>query len=460
MASRKNRKQKCSKTTASLPVLNGDAAGIDIGATELYAAVPHDRADETVRRFDMFTSDLQDLAQWFKDCKIKTVAMESTGVYWIPVFQILESHGFEVCLVNARHVKHVPGRKSDVSDCQWLQYLHAVGLLRGSFRPPDDICAIRAILRHRDRLVNYASAHVQHIQKALNQMNLHLHHVISDITGKTGLAILDAIVSGERDPAKLARLRDPRIKASTEVIQKSLVGDWRDEHLFTLEQALTLYRSYQTLIDQCATKIQSLLKSSHADSAEAPKKEPDVAFDQEKAQSQSETFDLRSELQRLFGTDLTLIPGIAVASVQKLYSEIGSNLKAQFETASRFVSWLGLCPDNRISGGKKLSVKTRDVQCPAATTLRLAAQALHGSKSAMGDYYRRMRTRLGAPKAITAAAAKLARILFHLITTGKSYDESIFERIESEARIRRQGRLFKMARELGFNLVPIESNAT
>jgi len=255
------RKRRSAKTTQSMPVLNPDAAGIDVGATEVFAAVPQDRSEQPVRSFATFTPDLEALADWFEECHIKTVAMESTGVYWIPLFQILESRGIEVCLVNARHVKNVPGRKTDVADCQWLQYLHAVGLLRGSFRPPQAICAVRSILRHRDMLVRYAGSHVQHVQKALNQMNLHLHHVISDITGKTGLAILDAILAGERDPAKLAELRDHRIKAEASVIEKALIGDWRDEHLFTLRQALATWRHYQKQIDECDLEIVQLLAS-------------------------------------------------------------------------------------------------------------------------------------------------------------------------------------------------------
>ncbi len=267
-----SRRARRAQTTAALPVLNPNAAGIDIGATSLFVAVPADRAAQPVRAFGTFTEDLIAIADWLTACGAQTVAMESTGVYWIPLFQILETRGFEVCLVNARHVKNVPGRKSDVADCQWLQYLHAVGLLRGSFRPPDAVCAVRSLLRHRDTLVTYAAAHVQHMQKALTQMNLQLHHVISDLTGKTGLAIVDAILAGERDPVVLAQLKDYRIKASTETIAKALRGDWRPEHLFTLRQALAAYRHYQQLITDCDQEAERMLREfdTQVDPEEVP----------------------------------------------------------------------------------------------------------------------------------------------------------------------------------------------
>src|SRR5215471_6519067 len=244
----------------SLPCIEADAAGIDVGATEVYVAVPADRDSKPIRCFATFTEDLQALAAWLLACRIRTVAMESTGVYWIPVFQILEARGIQVCLVNSQYVKHVPGRKTDVADCQWLQYLHTVGLLRGSFRPDDAICQVRSLLRHRDGLVEMAAEHIQHMQKALSQMNLQLHHVLSDLTGKSGMAILDAILAGERSPQVLANLRDGRVQASPEAIVKSLVGDYRREHLFTLRQSLESYRHYQALMAACDHEIEDYLK--------------------------------------------------------------------------------------------------------------------------------------------------------------------------------------------------------
>ena len=276
----RRRKQEAKAQQAVLPLMRPDAAGIDIGATEIWVAVPVDRAAENVRSFPTFTQDLYGLADWLKQCGVKTVAMESTGVYWIPLFQILEDRDFEVCLVNARHVKNVPGRRTDVSDCQWLQFLHSVGLLRASYRPEQEVCAVRSLLRHRESLVQMASTHVNHIQKALDQMNLQLHHVISDITGQTGLAIVDAILAGERDPWVLAKLRNERIKATKEVIAKSVVGDYRAEHLFTLRQSPAAYRSYQKLIDDCDHEIRRSLEEFQpprqpgAPSDEAPQNQP------------------------------------------------------------------------------------------------------------------------------------------------------------------------------------------
>src|SRR6266566_3981836 len=307
-----SRKRKNNKTKIGAPVLhclNPNAAGVDVGATEIYLAVPADRDPQPVRHFSTFTEDLHAAADWLKACNIATVAMESTGVYWIPLFQILEARGFTVFLVNARHVKNVPGRKSDVSDCQWLQYLHSVGLLSGSFRPEQAVCTVRSILRHRDSLVQMASSHVQHMQKALDQMNLQLHHVISDITGLTGMAIVEAILEGKRDPLALAKLRDPRIKATQSTIAKALVGDYRREHLFTLRQSLAAFRHYQQLIAACDVEIERCLASfqSKIDPTQHPLRK---SQDRHKPRRNELRFDLRSHLYRIFGVDLTRIPGV------------------------------------------------------------------------------------------------------------------------------------------------------
>jgi transposase len=458
-----SRKQKSNpksnpKTGASvLSCLNLNAAGVDIGATEIYVAVPGDRDPQPVRCFPTFTEDLHAAAAWLKACHIETVAMESTGVYWIPLFQILEARGFKVFLVNARYVKNVPGRKSDVSDCQWLQYLHSVGLLRGSFRPEQAVCSVRSILRHRDSLVQMASSHVQHMQKALDQMNLQLHHVISDITGMTGIAILEAILAGERNPHTLAALRDRRIKASADTIAKSLVGDYRREHVFTLRQSLAAFRHYQELIAACDREIaQSLeqFESKLDPPVDPPPASPSPSNDGSKLRASEPAFDLQTHLHRIFGVDLTQVPGINVLTTQTLLAEIGPDF-SHFANGPALTSWLGLCPDNRISGRKVLSVKTRKVKNRAATALRMAAQSLHRSQSFLGHFYRRMRTKLGAPKAITATAHKLARILYHMVTTGHAYDETICAQNEVQNRKRMETRLRKQARELGLQLVAI-----
>lgn len=432
------------------PFINPDAAGIDIGATELYVAVPPDRTEKPVRRYETFTEDLVSLALWLKSCGIRLVAMESTGVYWIPVFQILEDHGLEVCLVNARHVKNVPGRKTDVSDCQWLQYLHSVGLLRGSFRPPQQVCAVRSLVRHRDSLIQMASVHVQHMQKALTQMNLQLHHVISDLTGATGLAILKAILAGERDVQQLAKLRDRRVKASKTTIAKSLVGDYRAEHLFTLDQSLKSYQHYQGLIADVDQEIGAHLRAF--DSQVDPVKNPLPPAP--KPERHQPSTNLRAELYRLTGVDLTAIPGIQASTAHTLFAEIGRDV-SKFPSAKHFASWLGLSPENRISGGRILSVKTRTVSSRAARALRMAALGLYRSQNSMGDFFRRMRAKLGTPKAITATAHKLARIIYHLLKTKSPFDQTQFARHEKQHRNRMEAKLKQQAKAFGFALVPV-----
>jgi len=454
--SRSTPKEKNVQAAASLPALHPNAAGIDIGATEIYVAVPPDRTEQPVRSFPTFTPDLLVLADWLQACRVETVAMESTGVYWIPLYAILEDRGLEVLLVNARHLQSVPGRKSDVRDCQWLQHLHAVGLLSGSFRPPKEVCAVRSVLRHRDTLVTMAATHTQHMQKALTQMNLQLHHVLSDLTGKTGLRILDAILLGERDPETLADLRDRRVKANAETIRKSLQGDYREEHLFTLRQALTAWRQYQLWIGECDAEIERLLQA-FAPPDDPPEEKPTEALTEAQTipekSDPAQRFDLRQEMTRLLGVDLTTVPGLQAPSVHRLFAEIGRDLSA-FPTAKHFVSWLGLCPDNRISGGKILSAKTRPVNHRAATVFRLAAQTLHHSQSALGQFYRRMRSRLGAPKAITATAHKLARIVYHLLQSKEPYEDSAFAQTELRYQSRKLQRLRKEASALGFTLAP------
>ena len=450
------RRQRRTTRAVTTPVLHPHAAGIDIGATELYVCVPLDRDPQPIRRFGTFTEDLHALADWLQACGVTTVAMESTGVYWIPLYQLLETRGLEVCLVNARHVKNVPGRKTDVQDCQWLQYLHAVGLLRASFRPPETVCAVRSLLRHRDALVQLAATHTQHLQKALSQMNLQIHHVLSDITGVTGLAILDALLAGERDPQVLARHRDHRVKASAETITKALVGDYRSEHLFTLRQSLDAYRQYQRLIGECDREVARLLGAfaSTVDPAQHPLPAAPASRRKSRGIPAIPGFDLRLELYRVLGTDLTQVPGLQTPTVHTLFAELGADL-SPFPSGAHFASWLGLCPDNRISGGQILSVKTRHVKHRVATALRLAAQSLFRSQSVLGGFFRRMRAKLGAPKAITATAHKLARIIYHLVTTRQPYDESRLAAAEAAHRRHSESRLRAQARALGFQLVPV-----
>ena len=452
----RSRRAKKPRTTQSQPLVRPHAAGIDVGSTELYVAVPADSDPEPVRTFATFTEDLHALADWLERCQVKTVAMESTGVYWIPIFQILEARGLEVCLVNARHVKNVPGRKTDVTDCQWLQYLHSVGLLRASFRPPARVCAVRSLWRHRDTLIRYAGSHVQHMQKALTQMNIQLANVISDLTGRTGLAIIDALLAGERDGEKLAELRDHRIKADAQRIAKSLEGDWKPEHLFTLRQARLTYSHYQAMIAECDTQISVFLRGFESRVDRTAQPLPKRTSSHVRPQRNEPGFDLRGELYRILGVDLTQVPGLQSTTASAFLSEVGPSVE-RFATPKHFASWLGLCPDNRITGGRILSAATRDVKSRTACALRMAAQSLHRSQSALGDYFRRMKARLGAPEAITATAHKLARILHHLIKNRCAYDQSIFAREEELHRQRREKNLRKQAALFGFQLTPLQS---
>lgn len=449
---RKTKRSGQATRPENIPILNPNAAGMDIGADEIYVAVPADRDGQPVQRFATFTSELGRLSEWLKQCRIDTVAMEATGVYWIPVYQILETSGFELCLVNARYFQNVPGRKTDVSDCQWLQRLHSAGLLRGSFRPAQEVCVLRSLTRHRDNLIRLAATHVLHMQKALDQMNVQLHHVLSDITGLSGLAILDAILAGERDPRVLARLRDGPVKASEETMVQALTGDYRDEHLFTLKQSLAAYRQYQKLMKACDREIEQQLKQFDAkvDVKAKPLAPPKVR--RKKLFSNEPRFDLRSHLYRIFGVDLTAVPGISVLTAHTILAEIGPDI-SKFRSAAAFASWLGLCPHNDISGGKVLSVKTRRVNNRAALAFRMAANALFRSQSPLGDFFRRMRAKLGAPAAITAAAHKVARIVFHMLSTRQAYDETILVRNEWQFRIRAEARLRAQAKALGYSVV-------
>lgn len=446
MAKTKQRKHR--KLDRSLPVMRVNAGGIDIGATEIFVAVPADRDTETVRSFPTFTQDLHALADWLQQCRVDTVAMESTSVYWIPLFQILEARGIEVHLVNAQHVHHVPGRKSDVLDCQWLQYLHSVGLLRASFRPEQAICEIRSFMRHRENLVQMACVHVQHMHKSLDQMNLQIHHVISDITGVTGLAIVDAIVAGNTNPQELAQLRDYRIKASLETVTKSLVGDYRPEHIFTLKQSLKLYRYYQQLIADCDQEVQQRIESFETKDGGSAS----PANSSGSAPSTAPAFDLRSHLERIFGVDLTAIPGFDVLRVQTIFSELGADL-SDFPTPASFSSWLNLCPKDGASAGRRIRGPKLKTKNRVTQAFRMAGQALHNNKSFLGDYYRAQRARFGAIKAAKNAAHKLSRIFYHLVTTRQPYDESVFAKLDAHSQHRRLRKLQTLAKQLGYSLV-------
>jgi transposase len=445
---------KSNKRMDQLPVLHPDAAGVDIGASEIFVSVPQDRDAKPVRSFPTFTRDLNNLVDWLQRCRIRTVAMESTSVYWIPLYQILEERGMDVCLVNAQYVRNVPGRKTDVSDCQWIQYLHSVGLLRPSFRPPAEICAIRSLWRHRASLIQMAAEHVLHIQKALDQMNLQIHRVLSDITGQSGQRILDAILAGQRDALLLARLCDPRVKSSHDTIAKALEGDYRTEHLFALRQSLAGYRYYQTLIVEVDGEMGRYLAGLPTGSETDSKLPPQTKKTKHRRQHHEPTaFDLRGELYRIVGVDLTDVPGISSVTAHTILCEIGTDL-TRFRNASAFASWLGLCPEKQISGGKVLYTKSRQVKSRVASALRIGANSLHHAKNYLGEFFRRIVRRLGKAQAITATAHKLARILYHLLTTKEPYKEEVFKSSEADTLRRAESRLRKQAAQLGWTIVP------
>ena len=452
-------KKKTKIKLNSLSLIQPDAAGIDIAHREHWCAVPSNRSDKPVRRFGTFTEDLEKMADWFKECGVKTVAMESTGVYWIPAFQVLERRGFEVRLVNARHVKNVSGRKSDVLDCQWIQRLHSYGLLNASFRPADQICVLRSYLRYRDELVSARSVQCQHMQKALQQMNVQLHQVLSEITGASGLRIIEAILAGERSVQTLAALADRRVRASKATIQKALRGDYRAEHLFVLQSAFDLHGTYEKKIHSCDEQIiaQMAQLPDRVDSTKTPL--PPRKAGRLPCRDMVAGKDLRQELYRCSGVDLTAIEGIGVLTAQVVLSEIGLEMD-RWKTQKHFASWLGLCPDNRVSGGKVLSSHTRHVVNPMADALRIAATTLQNSKTAMGAYYRRMRGRLGAASAVTATAHKLARLIYSLLKHGELYVRQGMETYERKYRERMFHNLKKTAATFGFELTQKEQLVT
>ena len=437
----------------ALTLKHPNAAGIDVGAESHFVAVPPDRDDKPVREFRSFTEDLHRIAQWLSNCGVDIVAMESTGVYWIALYEFLESKGFTVYLVNARHVKNVSGRKSDVLDCQWIQQLMSYGLLSGAFRPSDEICALRAVSRQREMLLKYQSQHVQHMQKALAQMNIQIVNVIADSVGETGQKIVRAIIAGQRDPYTLASLRNYRVKASEEEIAKSLQGNWRQEHLFSLKQAVALFDAYSEQLRQCDCQLQKMLQ-------ELKQYDGEHIYSKARSRKKNEPqFDLRSYLVGMCGVDLTRIDGIEVTTALKIMAEVGPDL-SRFPSVKHFTSWLGICPGTKISGGKKLSGKSRAGANRAAQALRLAAHALRASKSALGAYYRRLCSRLDKAKAITAAAHKLARLVYTMLTRGTEYVDKGQEYYEERYRQRVVHNLNKKAAAMGFVLMPAPEKAS
>lgn len=443
---------KPAKARAALTITHPNAAGIDIGSAAHFVAVPPDRDEQPVREFASFTVDLNAIADWLTACGVDTVAMESTGVYWIPLFELLESRGFTVFLVNARHVKNVSGRKSDVLDCQWLQQLMTYGLLSGAFRPVEQVCVLRALYRQRGMLLRSQGRHVQHMQKALTQMNIQLTNVLSDVVGESGQKILRAIVAGERDGQVLGAMKNVRVRASVEQIAKSLQGNWRAEHLFALKQALGAFDFVGTQLAECDTEIELQLQRLQVHDG-------DPAKGKKRGRARNAPrFDLRTQLFRMCGVDLTRIDGIDVTTALAVVSEVGADM-SRFPSVKHFTSWLGLCPGTKITGGKVMSGKTKRVVNRAAQALRLAAAALRSSKSALGAYFRRMCSRMDKPKAVTAAAHKLARLIYTMLTKGQEYTDQGQEYFEERYRERVLRALSQRATKLGMQMVPIAQPA-
>ena len=437
-----------------LGLVHPHAAGLDIGAAEIWAAVPPDRDQPSVRPFGTFTPDLQALAAWLAACGVTSVAMESTGIYWIPIFEMLEARGLEVYLVNARHIKNVPGRKSDVADCQWIQRLHSYGLLSASFRPEAEMVVLRAYLRQRTMLIEHRAAHIQHMQKALHLMNLQLTQVLSDVTGVSGMAIIRAIVAGERRPAKLAKLRNGRCQRSEAEIAKALTGSYRAEHLFALKQALTLYDAYSTQLAECDREIE---RHYAAIKPRFDPDDPDTPLGPDpKTNTHSKNapdFDVRRQLFQLVGVDLTEVHGLHVSSVQQLLAEIGTDLR-KFPTVKHFCSWLGLAPHNDITGGRVVRSQTIKNHNRAGQVLRLAAQSVGRGQSALGAYYRAMKGRVGATQATVATAHKLARIIYFMLRDRRPYQPISPEAYAQQQHSRQIAALQRKAAKLGFALQP------
>lgn len=424
-----------------------NAAGIDVGASSHWVAVPKQVVAEPVREFGSMTDDLHAVADWLLACGVDTVALESTGVYWIPIYEVLEQRGLKVWLVDARQMKYVPGRKSDVLDCQWLQKLMSLGLLRGAFRPGDEVCVLRAVVRQRELLLAEQASWVLRMQKALVQMNIQLTEVLTDVMGRTGQAIIRDVVAGQRDPAILALHRHGRVKASVADIKRALTGNWRDEHVFVLAQALAMYDSLAQLVAECDTKIEALLVPMGC-------QEVKLSGPGKRAGKNGPSFDLRTALARWSGVDLTRINGLAVTSALTVLSEIGPDF-SRFANVKHFCSWLGLCPGTKVSGGKVLSARTRRSTNRVRQALKLAAMSLSRNSSALGAFYRRMCARMDKPRANTAVAHKLARMIYFMLTRGEEYVDQGQQMYEEQQRQRSIAALRRRAAGLGFAIEPV-----
>ncbi len=443
-----------SQSFGSMNRIQPHAAGVDIGAHEIWCCVPAENDTQIIRPFGSYTVDLHAIADWFDQHGIVTVAMESTGVYWIPLFEVLELRGFQCCLISAHSIKRVPGRKTDILDCQWIQTFHSYGLLQASFRPQADLVALRTLLRHRAQLIQHRAPHIQHMQKALLQMNIQLSQVLSDVTGETGQRIIRSIVAGERDPYKLAALRNYRCKKSEEEIAKALTGTWRQEHLFVLKQALALYDFYTLQLQDCDDQIESTYALTRPDwPCDTPDDLPPRKPGSNSKNAPKHEQEIRRHLIRISGVDLVAVDGFSVSLAQTVLSEIGTDM-SKWPTVKHFCSWLGLAPKNDISGGKVLRSRTVKNKNRAAQAFRAAASSVTRADCAFGAFYRRKKSQLGPAQALVATAHMIARTVYCMLKNKVPYTRISATSYDKRYRDQQVRYLKRKAAKLGFQLIP------
>ena len=451
--SKRNPKLAESRPFAGMSQIHAHAAGIDIGAHEIMVCVSGPDNTQIVRSFGNYTVDLYAIADWLQEHGIQTIAMESTGVYWIPLFEVLEGRGFECCLISSRSLRRVPGRKSDVIDCQWIQTLHSYGLLESSFRPEADLVALRTLLRHRAQLIEHRAPHILHMQKAMLQMNIQLSQVLSDVTGETGQAIIRSIVAGERNPEKLAALRNFRCKKSEEEIGKALTGTWRQEHLFILEQSLAFYDFYTAQLNACDAEIERTYQLTRPgwEPGDLKNTQPRPGKRQSRAKNAPDEDHVAAHLQRICGVNPAAIHGMNTSLAQRIVVEAGSSMQ-QFPTEKHFCSWLGLAPKHEITGGKVQKNSTQKTHNRAGQAFRMAASAVTRSDCVFGVYYRRMKARLGAAQANVATAHKIACVFYHMLKYKVQYAPMNISDYEAQFKEKQIKYLAQKAAKFGFSL--------
>lgn len=442
------------RSFAGMSQVHAHAAGVDVGAHEIMVCVAGGEEMQIVRSFGSYTVDLQAIGIWLAEHGVQTVAMESTGVYWIPLFEELERRGFHCHLISSRSLRRVPGRKSDVVDCQWIQTLHSYGLLESSFRPEADLVALRTLLRHRAQLIQHRSPHVLHMQKALLQMNIQLSQALSDVSGETGQAIIRAIVAGERDPHKLAGMRNYRCKKDEQEIAKALTGTWRGEHLFILKQALELYDFYTRQLEECDAEIERTYSLVRPEWKVEEKQDMPESKRNSHSKNTPKNVQVRKHLKRICGVDLTAVHGVSASLAQTIVLEVGTDMQ-KFPTEKHFCSWLGLAPKKEISGGKVLKNKTLKTHNRAGQAFRMAAGSVMRADCVFGAFYRRQKARLGPAQAAVATAHLIARVVYKMLKYQVEYEPLSVAQYEQHYREQQLKYLHKKAAKFGFQLTPI-----